>query len=62
MVANAGHFSSVGMQNCVTVNISSICNSNGKSLLAIVDEQNVPQVVYQQGHVFHAIGIRNIQS
>ncbi len=37
MVTNTGHFSSVW---AVTVSIIYICNSNGKSLLAIVDEKN----------------------
>ena len=32
-------FHKLGLQNCVTV--SSICNSNGKSLLAIVDEKKM---------------------
>ncbi len=62
MFANTDHFSSVWAAKCVTVSIISICYSNGKSLLAIVDEKNVPQVFYHPGHVFHAIGFRTIQS
>ncbi len=30
--------------------------------LAILDENNMPQVFYQSGHVFYPIGIQNIQS
>ncbi len=46
----------IRLQNCVVVSISSTCNSNGKYLLAIVDEI-VPQLFYHTGCVFHAIGI-----
>ncbi len=55
-------FHQFGLQICVTVSISSTCNSNGISLFSIVDEKNVPCVFYHPGNVFHAIGIQNIQS
>ena len=65
MVANAGHFS--------LVLDAKLCDSQHYlymqfqweifiAILAIVHEKNVPQVFYHSGHVFHAIGIQNIQS
>ncbi len=54
-------FHQFGLQKLCDSQHNSTCNSNGNSLLAIVDEKKYTTRLLSPGHVFHGIGIGNIQ-